>query len=63
MPAEVTVRQLYRRYRSSVSFKMIAVQENVLMGSPAEALPQGDEGPVRDVEISPFFMAEVGNMG
>jgi len=46
---------------SSVSFSMIAIPGGIFkMGSPAgEPFRKDDEGPVRDVEISPFFMAEV----
>lgn len=46
---------------SSVSFNMIAIPGGRFkMGSPPdEPFRKDDEGPVRDVEISPFFMAEV----
>jgi len=46
---------------SSVSFKMIAIPGGSFkMGSPQdEPFRKADEGPVRDVDISPFFMAEV----
>jgi formylglycine-generating enzyme required for sulfatase activity len=46
---------------SSVSFRMIAIPSGRFkMGSPAdEPFRKADEGPVREVEISPFFMAEV----
>ena len=46
---------------SSVSFNMIAVPGGrFLMGSPEnEPFRKPDEGPAREVEISPFFMAEV----
>jgi formylglycine-generating enzyme required for sulfatase activity/nitrate/TMAO reductase-like tetraheme cytochrome c subunit len=46
---------------SSVSFRMIAIPGGKFkMGSPAdEPFRKADEGPVREVEISPFFMAEV----
>jgi sulfatase modifying factor 1 len=46
---------------SSVSFKMIAIPGGRFkMGSPAgEPFRKADEGPVREVEISPFFMAEI----
>ena len=45
---------------SSVSFRMIAIPGGTfLMGSPADEPYRGDdEGPVREVGISPFFMAE-----
>jgi sulfatase modifying factor 1 len=47
--------------RSTVSFKMIAIPGGSFkMGSPdSESFRKPDEGPVRDVEISPFFMAEI----
>ena len=46
---------------SSVSFNMVAISGGkFMMGSPDdEPLRKADEGPVREVEISPFFMAEV----
>ncbi len=46
---------------SAVSFSMIAVPGGKFnLGSPAEEpFRDEDEGPVREVEISPFFMAEV----
>lgn len=46
---------------SGISFNMIAVPGGrFLMGSPAdEPFREEDEGPVREVEISPFFMGEV----
>ena len=46
---------------SSVSFRMISIPGGVYkMGSPEdEPFRQEDEGPVREVEISPFFMGEV----
>lgn len=45
---------------SPVSFNMIAIPGGTfLMGSPAEEYFRNiDEGPVREVKISPFFMAE-----
>lgn len=45
---------------SSISFNMIAIPGGSFkMGSPDnELLRKEDEGPVRDVTISPFFMAE-----
>lgn len=47
--------------RSPVSFNMVAIPGGKFkMGSPAgEPFRKEDEGPVREVEISPFFMAEV----
>lgn len=46
---------------TSVSFSMIAIEGGEFnMGSPEdEALRQTDEGPVRSVKVSPFFMGEV----
>jgi formylglycine-generating enzyme required for sulfatase activity len=46
---------------SSVSFNMIAIPGGRFkMGSPGnEPFRKADEGPVRDVEISSFFMAEI----
>ena len=46
---------------SSVSFNMIAIQGGIFkMGSPEnEPFRKHDEGPVREVEISRFFMAEI----
>lgn len=47
--------------KSSVSFNMVAIPGGTFkMGSPAdEPFRREDEGPVRDVEISSFFMAEI----
>ena len=44
-----------------VSFNMVAIPGGKFkMGSPAdEPFRKEDEGPVREVEISPFFMAEI----
>jgi formylglycine-generating enzyme required for sulfatase activity len=46
---------------SSVSFSMVAVPGGKFrIGSPPdEPFRKPDEGPVREVEISPFFMAEI----
>lgn len=46
---------------TSVSFNMIAIEGGEFkMGSPdKEPLRQADEGPVRQVKVSPFFMGEV----
>ena len=46
---------------TSVSFNMIAIPGGTfLMGSPDnEPLRNDDEGPVREVTVSPFFMGEV----
>lgn len=45
---------------SPVSFEMVAITGGTFkMGSPEdEPFRKADEGPVREVEISPFFMAE-----
>jgi formylglycine-generating enzyme len=47
--------------KSSVSFNMVAIPGGkFIMGSPAgEPFRKENEGPVRDVEISPFYMAEI----
>jgi formylglycine-generating enzyme len=62
-PASVTEFKSYMEQipGSSVSFEMIAIQGGSFnMGSPAdESFRKEDEGPVRKVEISPFFMAEI----
>lgn len=46
---------------SAVSFRMVAIPGGTFrMGSEeGEALRRSDEGPVREVTVSPFFMAEV----
>lgn len=46
---------------SATSFSMIAINGGTFkMGSPAdEPFRKDDEGPVREVEISPFYMAEI----
>jgi formylglycine-generating enzyme required for sulfatase activity len=46
---------------TTVSFRMLAIPGGTFsMGSPEdEALRRKDEGPLRSVEISPFFMGEV----
>ena len=46
---------------SSVSFSMVAIPGGTFkMGSPPEEpFRKTDEGPVREIELSPFFMAEV----
>jgi sulfatase modifying factor 1 len=46
---------------SSVSFRMVAIPGGTFkMGSPiGEPFRREDEGPVKEVQISPFFMAEV----
>ncbi|MBN1109119.1 MAG: SUMF1/EgtB/PvdO family nonheme iron enzyme [Bacteroidales bacterium] len=46
---------------SPVSFRMIAIPGGSFrMGSPVdEPFRKADEGPLREVEISPFFMAEI----
>jgi sulfatase modifying factor 1 len=62
-PAIVKEFKSYTEYipKSPVSFRMIAIPAGSFkMGSPAdEPFRKEDEGPVRDVEIGPFFMAEV----
>ncbi len=47
--------------KSSVSFNMVAIPGGTFkMGSPDdEPFRKVDEGPVREVELSPFYMAEV----
>jgi formylglycine-generating enzyme required for sulfatase activity len=46
---------------TAVSFKMIALQGGSFrMGSPEkESFRQSDESPIREVTLSPFFMAEI----
>jgi len=46
---------------SNVSFEMIAIPGGTfLMGSPEnEPFRRDDEGPVREVEVAPFFMAQI----
>lgn len=62
-PAKVTVFESFNEQipKSPVTFRMIAVPGGkFMMGSPAEEpFRKTDEGPVREVELSPFFMAEV----
>jgi formylglycine-generating enzyme required for sulfatase activity len=62
-PAKVTEFKSFTEQvpNSSVSFKMIAIPGGTFkMGSSQdEPFRKADEGPVREVEISPFFMAEV----
>lgn len=61
-PAVVTRFENYTEFipRTSVSFKMTAIPGGTfLMGSPDdEPLRKPDEGPVRQVKVSPFFMGE-----
>jgi sulfatase modifying factor 1 len=47
--------------KSFVSFRMVAIPGGTFkMGSPVdEPFRKDDEGPVKEVEISPFFMAEI----
>ena len=47
--------------KSPISFNMVAIPGGTFrIGSPAdEPFRKEDEGPVREVEISPFFMAEI----
>jgi sulfatase modifying factor 1 len=62
-PASVTEFKSFTEYipGSPVSFEMIAVPGGFFkMGSPDdEPFRRADEGPVREVELSPFFMGEV----
>ncbi|MFN8239364.1 MAG: SUMF1/EgtB/PvdO family nonheme iron enzyme [Bacteroidales bacterium] len=62
-PAKVTSFSSFTEYipKSSVSFKMVAIPGGKFkMGSPEnEPFRKPDEGPVKEVEVSPFFMAEV----
>jgi formylglycine-generating enzyme required for sulfatase activity/nitrate/TMAO reductase-like tetraheme cytochrome c subunit len=63
VPAKVTEFKTYTEQipNSAVSFRMIAVPGGKFkMGSPAdEPFRKEDEGPLKEVEISPFFMAEI----
>ena len=47
--------------KSAISFNMVAIPGGTFrMGSPAaEPFRKEDEGPVREVELKPFFMAEI----
>jgi sulfatase modifying factor 1 len=62
-PAKITEFKSYTEYvpKSSVSFKMIAVPGGKFkMGSPeAEPFRRAEEGPVKEVQVSSFFMAEI----
>ena len=62
-PTKVTEFKNYseRILKSSISFNMVAIPGGKFkMGSPAnEPFRKTDEGPVREVEVSPFFMAEI----
>ena len=62
-PTKVTEFKNYseRIPKSSISFNMVAIPGGKFkMGSPAnEPFRKTDEGPVREVEVSPFFMAEI----
>jgi formylglycine-generating enzyme required for sulfatase activity/nitrate/TMAO reductase-like tetraheme cytochrome c subunit len=60
-PATVTDFNNFTNTSSSVSFNMVAIPGGTFkMGSPAEEpFRKIDEGPVKEVELSPFFMAEV----
>jgi formylglycine-generating enzyme required for sulfatase activity/nitrate/TMAO reductase-like tetraheme cytochrome c subunit len=62
-PAKVTEFSSFTEFipNSAVSFRMIAVPGGKFkMGSPDdEPFRKADEGPVKEMEISPFFMAEV----
>lgn len=61
-PAVVTSFENYTEYipNSSVSFNMVAISGGTFsMGSPAkDAFRKEDEGPVRAVTLSPFFIGE-----
>ncbi len=63
MPASVTEFKNFTEQipKTPISFNMVAVPGGKFkMGSPAdEPFRNDDEGPVLDVEISPFYMAEV----
>jgi len=62
-PTKVTEFKNYseRIPKSAISFNMVAIPGGKFkMGSPAgEPFRKADEGPVREVEVSPFFMAEI----
>jgi formylglycine-generating enzyme required for sulfatase activity/nitrate/TMAO reductase-like tetraheme cytochrome c subunit len=62
-PAKVSEFKNFTEFipKSPVSFNMVAVPGGKFnMGSPeGEPFRREDEGPVREVEISPFFMAEI----
>jgi sulfatase modifying factor 1 len=62
-PAKVTEFKSFTEKipKSSVSFNMVAIPGGKFkMGSPAdEPFRKEDEGPVREVEVSKFFMAEI----
>ena len=62
-PAKVTAFENFKEFipNSAVSFCMVAVKGGTFkMGSPEkEPFRKSDEGPVRQVTISPFFMGEV----
>ena len=62
-PAKVTAFENFTEFipNSAISFKMIAVKGGTFkMGSPEnEPFRKNDEGPVRNVTLSPFFMGEV----
>ena len=62
-PAPVTEFKNYTEKipQSAITFNMVAIPGGTFkMGSPAEEpFRKDNEGPVREVEISPFFMAEV----
>lgn len=62
-PATVTAFESFTELipNSSVSFRMMAVPGGRFkLGSPSgEPFRRDDEGPVKDVELSPFFMAEI----
>ncbi len=62
-PTKVTGFKSYteRIPKSPISFNMVAIPGGTFkMGSPAdEPFRKEDEGPAREIELSPFFMAEI----
>jgi len=62
-PATVTTFANYKEFipNSPIAFSMVAVKGGTFkMGSPEkESYRKNDEGPVRNVTVSPFFMGEV----
>ncbi len=62
LPAIVTNFENYKEFipGTSIAFNMIAVNGGSFnMGSSENKFSKSDEGPVRNVTLSPFFMAEV----
>lgn len=62
-PAKVSAFKNFTEFipNSTISFNMIAIPGGTFkMGSPEnEAMRKPDEGPVRAVEVSPFYMSEI----